>query len=86
MCVEPLKYIRRIECLEVRTFLYHEGKGVKGAIKGSQQRLDYFMLGDLSGAESTKLIFDVSEAIKRELDILIVVSLDPLISLGCEEL
>ena len=50
------------------------------------------MLGDLSGAESTKLICDVSEAIKRELDILIVVSLeaveevgkniDPLISLG----
>ena len=30
------------------------------------------MLGDLSGAESTKLICDVSEAIKRELDILIV--------------
>ena len=50
------------------------------------------MLGDLSGAERTKLICDVSEAIKRELDILIVVSLeadeevakntDPLISLG----
>ena len=50
------------------------------------------MLGDLSGAKSTKLICDVSEAIKRELDILIVVSLeaveevakntDPLISLG----
>ena len=50
------------------------------------------MLGDLSGAESTKLICDVSEAIKRELDILIVVSLeaveevakdtDSLISLG----
>ena len=50
------------------------------------------MLGDLSDAESTKLICDVSEAIKRELDILIVVSLeaveevakdtDPLISLG----
>ena len=33
MCVEPLKYIRRIESLEVRRFLYHEGKGVKGAIK-----------------------------------------------------
>ena len=33
------------------------------------------MLGDLSGAESMKLICDVSEAIKRELDILIVVSL-----------
>ena len=46
------------------------------------------MLGDLSGAESTKLICDVSgtkrlklicdisEAIKRELDILVVVSLE----------
>ena len=50
------------------------------------------MLGNLSGAESTKLICDVGEAIKRELDIFIVVSLeaveevpkniDPLISLG----
>ena len=50
------------------------------------------MLGDLSGAECMKLICDVSEAIKCELDILIVVSLeaveevakdtDPLISLG----
>ena len=50
------------------------------------------MLGDFSGAENTKLICDVSEAIKRELDILIVVSLeaveevaedtDSLISLG----
>ena len=50
------------------------------------------MLGDLSGAESMKLICDVSEAIKREQDILIVVSLEaaedvarntnPLISLG----
>ena len=50
------------------------------------------MLGDFSGAEGMKLICDVSEAIKRELDILIVVSLeaveevvkntDPLISLG----
>ena len=49
------------------------------------------MLGDLSGAKSTKLVCDVSEAIKRELDILIVVSLeaveevakntDPLVSL-----
>ena len=49
------------------------------------------MLGDLSGAESLKLICDVGEAIKRELDIFIVVSLeaveevatntDPLISL-----
>ena len=50
------------------------------------------MLGDLSGAESLKLICDVSESIKRELNILIVVSLeaveevaknaDSLISLG----
>ena len=50
------------------------------------------MLGDLSSAESLKLICDVSEAIKRELDIFIVVSLeaveavakktDALISLG----
>ena len=34
------------------------------------------MLGNLSGAESTKLIRDVSEAIKRELDIFIVISLE----------
>ena len=50
------------------------------------------MLGNLSYAESLKLICDVSEAIERELDIFIVVSLeaveevakntDPLISLG----
>ena len=50
------------------------------------------MLGDLSGAESMKLICDDSESIKRELDILIVISLeaveevakdtDSLISLG----
>ena len=50
------------------------------------------MLGNLSGAESLKLIYDVGEAIKCELDIFIVVSLeaveevakntDPLISLG----
>ena len=50
------------------------------------------MLGDLSGAEGLKLICDVSESIKRELNILIVVSLeavekvakdtDSLISLG----
>ena len=50
------------------------------------------MLGDLSRAESSKLICDASEAVKRELDILIVVSLeaveevakdtDSLISLG----
>ena len=49
------------------------------------------MLGDLSGAESLKLICDVGDAIKRELDIFIVVSLeaieeiakntDPLVSL-----
>ena len=76
MCVEPLKYIRRIECLEVRAFLYHEGKGVKGAIKRSQWCLDDFMLGNLSCAESLKLICDVSEAIERELDIFIVVSLE----------
>ena len=50
------------------------------------------MLGNLSCAKSLKLICDVSEAIKRELNILIVVSLevvegvakdtDTLISLG----
>ena len=50
------------------------------------------MLGDLSGAQGMKLICDFSEAIKRERDILIVVSLEaveevakdtnPLISLG----
>ena len=34
------------------------------------------MLGDLSGAEGLKLICDVSESIKRELDILIVISLE----------
>ena len=50
------------------------------------------MFGDLSGAEGLKLICDISESIKRELNILIVVSLeaveeaakdtDSLISLG----
>ena len=50
------------------------------------------MLGELSGAECMKLICDVSESIKHELDILIVISLeaveevakdtDSLISLG----
>ena len=50
------------------------------------------MLRDLSGAECLELICDISEAIKCELDILIVVSLeaveevaedtDPLISLS----
>ena len=50
------------------------------------------MLGDLNGAECAKLICDISEAIKCELDVLIVVSLeaveevaentDPLISLS----
>ena len=50
------------------------------------------MLGDFSGAKCVKLICDISEVIKCELDILIVVSLeaveevakntDPLISLG----
>ena len=34
------------------------------------------MLGDLSSAESLKLICDVSESIKHELNILIVVSLE----------
>ena len=34
------------------------------------------MLGDLSGAECMKLIWDISEAIKCELDILIVISLE----------
>ena len=34
------------------------------------------MLGDLSGAECTKLICDISEEIKCELDILIVISLE----------
>ena len=34
------------------------------------------MLGDLSGAECMKLICDVSEAIKRQLNILIVISLE----------
>ena len=34
------------------------------------------MLGDLSDAECMKLIGDVSEAIKCELDILIVISLE----------
>ena len=50
------------------------------------------MLGNLSCAKSLKFICDISEAIKREMDILIIVSLeaveevakntDPLISLG----
>ena len=34
------------------------------------------MLGDLSGAKCVKLICDISEAIKHQLDILIVVSLE----------
>ena len=34
------------------------------------------MLGDLSGIECMKLIGDISEAIKCELDILIVLSLE----------
>ena len=34
------------------------------------------MLGDLSSAKGLKLICDVSESIKRELDILIVISLE----------
>ena len=35
-----------------------------------------FMLGNLSGAKSLKLICDVGEAIKRELDIFIVFTLE----------
>ena len=52
------------------------------------------MLHDLSGAECLELICDISEAIKCELDVLIVVSLevveevvkdtDPLISLSLD--
>ena len=34
------------------------------------------MIGELSGAKCAKLISDISEAIKCELDILIVVSLE----------
>ena len=34
------------------------------------------MLGDLSSAEGLKLICDFNELIKRELDILIVISLE----------
>ena len=34
------------------------------------------MLRDLSGAECLELICDISEAIKRELDILVVISLE----------
>ena len=34
------------------------------------------MFGDLSGAEGLKLICDVSESFKREMDILIVISLE----------
>ena len=34
------------------------------------------MLGDLSGVKCAKLICDISEVIKRELDILIVISLE----------
>ena len=61
-------------------------------LSSDQECLDDFMLGDLSGAKCLKLICDVSEAIKCELDILIVISLeaveevakdtDSLISLG----
>ena len=50
MCVEPLKYVKRIESLEVRAFLNHQGQGVEWAVKRSQKRLDDFMLGDLSGS------------------------------------
>ena len=34
------------------------------------------MSGDLNSTESLKLICDVSESIKRELDILIIISLE----------
>ena len=34
------------------------------------------MLRDLSGAECLELVCDISEAIKRELDILVVVSFE----------
>ena len=34
------------------------------------------MLGDLSGTECVKLICDISEAIKCEMDILIVISVE----------
>ena len=34
------------------------------------------MLGDFSGAECMKLICDISEATKRQLNILIVISLE----------
>ena len=34
------------------------------------------MLGDFSGAKCAKLIFDISEAIEGELDILIIIPLE----------
>ena len=37
------------------------------------------MLGDLSGTESAKLICDVSEVIKRQLNILIVISFEAVV-------
>ena len=40
------------------------------------------MLGDLSGAECVKLICDISEAIKCELDILIIISLEAVEEVG----
>ena len=42
----------------------------------SQKLLDNFMLSDISGAKRAKLICDISEVIKCELDILTVVSLE----------
>ena len=44
--------------------------------QATQKRLDDFVLGNLSGAECVKLICDISEVIKCELDILIVISLE----------
>ena len=43
---------------------------------GSQECLDDFVFGNLSGAEGLKLIYDVSESVKCVLDT------DSLISLG----
>ena len=40
------------------------------------------MLGDLSGAECMKHICDTSEAIKCELDILIIISLEAVEEVG----
>ena len=40
------------------------------------------MLGDLSGAKCAKLICDIGEAIKCDLDILIVVSLEAVVEVA----